>query len=290
MFMGIQLNHSKVQRQFKKRMGQANHFLITILIGLDEVGKGTVKKPDTLDVAWDPKDVKASVIRSREFALNSSLAWIIDNFDAYVQNCKRKPRLIEKKDLLSDLDCADRRVHDKFVVLFNRYKNRDQIKLYGALLALGIQWRNIKTHSEAKNILDEEYVKILSDNKDWYYSNFSHLVIDDALVHFNAHKSPSLKETTSIIKAVLSFIELVDVELIKELDSERYLSELFEEHFSIEEKQKNKRVLFMTLTKERQKSLVKNILLSNGYTYTDGSDGLEIDDEFLNKYLIAPIK
>jgi hypothetical protein len=41
-------------------MGQANHFLITILIGLDEVGKGQVKKPETLDVCWNPKDVKAT--------------------------------------------------------------------------------------------------------------------------------------------------------------------------------------------------------------------------------------
>lgn len=288
--MGIQLIHSKVQRLFKKKMGQANHFLITILIGLDEVGKGMVKKPGSLDAAWDPKDTKASVIRSREFALNSSLVWIIDNFDAYVQNCKRKPRLIEKKDLLSDLDSADRRVNDKFVVLFNRYKSSNQISLYGALLALGIQWRNIATHSEAKNVLDEEFVKILLDNNEWYYTNFCHLVIDDALDHFNAHKSPSLKETTSIIKAVLRFIELVDTELIRELDTERYLSELFEEHFSIEEKQKDKRALILTLTKERQKSMVKNILLSNGYTYTDGSDGFDIDDEFLNKYLTSPTK
>ena len=288
--MGIQLKHSKVQRQFKKRMGQANHFLITILIGLDQVGKGTVKKPDTLDVAWDPKDAKASVIRSREYALNSSLAWIIDNFDAYVQNCKRKPSLIEKKELLSALDSADRRVNDKFVVLFNRYRDREQIKLYGALLALGIQWRNITTHSEAKNVLDEEYVKILSDNKEWYYSNFSHLVIDDALVHFNAHKSPTLKETASIVKAVLRFVELVDTELIRELDNERYLSELFKDHFSVEEKQKDERCLILTLTKERQKSMVKNILFSNGYTYIDGPDGFEIDDEFLYKYLTVPIK
>ena len=288
--MGIQLKHSKVQRQFKKRMGQANHFLITILIGLDQVGKGTVKKPDTLDVAWDPKDAKASVIRSREYALNSSLAWIIDNFDAYVQNCKRKPSLIEKKELLSALDSADRRVNDRFVVLFNRYRDREQIKLYGALLALGIQWRNITTHSEAKNVLDEEYVKILSDNKEWYYSNFSHLVIDDALVHFNAHKSPTLKETASIVKAVLRFVELVDTELIRELDNERYLSELFKDHFSVEEKQKDERCLILTLTKERQKSMVKNILFSNGYTYIDGPDGFEIDDEFLYKYLTVPIK
>lgn len=288
--MGIQLKHSKVQRQFKKKMGQANHFLITILIGLDEVGKGVVKKPDTLDVAWDPKDVKASVIRSREFALNSSLAWIIDNFDAYVHNCKRKPRLIEKKELLSELDSADKRVNDKFVVLFNRYKSIDQIMLFGALLALGIQWRNVTTHSEAKNILDKDFEKILVDNKEWYYSNFSHLVIDDALDHFNTHKSPTLKETTSIIKAVLRFIELVDSELIKELDSERYLSELFEEHFSSDGNQKDQRCLFQTLTKERKKSLVKNILFSNGFTYVEGPEGYEIDDDFLRKYLAAPNK
>ena len=157
-------------------------------------------------------------------------------------------------------------------------------------MALGIQWRNVTTHSEAKNILDEDYVKILVDNKEWYYSNFSHLVIDDALDHFNTHKSPTLKETTSIIKAELRFIELVDSELIKELDSERYLSELFEEHFSSDGNQKDQKCLFQTLTKERKKSVIKNILLSNGYTYVVGPDGIEIDDEFLNKYLTAPIK
>ena len=88
----------------------------------------------------------------------------------------------------------------------------------------------------------------------------------------------------------MRFIELVDTELIRELDTERYLSELFEEHFSIEEKQKDKRALNLTLTKERQISMVKNILLSNGYTYADGSDGFDIDDEFLNKYLTYPTK
>jgi len=36
--------------------------------------------------------------------------------------------------------------------------------------------------------------------------------------------------------------------------------------------------------------MVKNILFSNGYTYIDGPDGFEIDDEFLYKYLTVPIK
>ena len=280
--MGFKLNHSVAQRQFKKRMGQANHFLITILIGLDEVSKGLVKKPDTLDVSWNPKDVKASAERSRVYALNSSLAWIIDNFDSYVQNCKRKPCLIENKKLSEELDSADRRVNDKFKVFFNRYTSNKDLRLYGALVALGIQWRNVTTHSEANNELDDEYEKILLDNKEWYSENFCHLDVDKALDSFKSHKNPTLKETTSIIKAVLRFVEIIDAELLKEIKDERFLSELFEKHY--QHGNDNKR-LFLNLSRERQISVVKNVLLNSGYVYDKEGEGFEVDEAFVNRYI-----
>ena len=280
--MGFKLNHSVAQRQFKKRMGQANHFLITILIGLDEVSKGLVKKPDTLDVSWNPKDVKAAAERSRVYALNSSLAWIIDNFDSYVQNCKRKPCLIENKKLSEELDSADRRVNDKFKVFFNRYTSNKDLRLYGALVALGIQWRNVTTHSEANNELDDEYEKILLDNKEWYSENFCHLDVDKALDSFKSHKNPTLKETTSIIKAVLRFVEIIDAELLKEIKDERFLSELFEKHY--QHGNDNKR-LFLNLSKERQISVVKNVLLNSGYVYDKEGEGFEVDEAFVNRYI-----
>ena len=280
--MGFKLNHSVAQRQFKKRMGQANHFLITILIGLDEVSKGQVKKPDTLDVCWNPKDVKASVERSRVYALNSSLAWIIDNFDSYVQNCKRKPCLIENKKLSEALDSADRRVNDKFKVLFNRYKSNGELRLYGALVALGIQWRNVATHSEANNELDDEYEEIMLNNKQWYNKNFCHLDVDKALDSFRAHKNPTLKETTSIIKAVLRFVEIIDAILLKEIHNERFLSELFEKHFS---QGRNNKSLFLNLSKERQITVVENVLLNSGYVYDKEGEGFEVDEAFVNRYI-----
>lgn len=280
--MGFKLNHSVAQRQFKKRMGQANHFLITILIGLDEVSKGLVKKPDTLDVSWNPKDVKASAERSRVYALNSSLAWIIDNFDSYVQNCKRKPCLIENKKLSEELDSADRRVNDKFKVFFNRYTSNKDLRLYGALVALGIQWRNVTTHSEANNELDDEYEKILLDNKEWYSENFCHLDVDKALDSFKSHKNPTLKETTSIIKAVLRFVEIIDAELLNEIKDERFLSELFEKHY--QHGNDNKR-LFLNLSRERQISVVKNVLLNSGYVYDKEGEGFEVDEAFVNRYI-----
>ncbi len=281
--MGYKLNHSVAQRQFKKRMGQANHFLITILIGLDEVGKGQVKKPEALDVCWNPKDVKATVERSRIYALNSSLAWIIDNFDSYIQNCKRKPCLIENKKLSEDLDSADRRVNDKFKVFYNRYKSNEELRLYGALVALGIQWRNVTTHSEANNELDDEYKGILLDNKQWYNENFCHIDVDKALERFKVHKNPTLKETTSIIKAVLRFVEIIDAELLKEIKSVRFLSDLFAKHY--QQGSEDKR-LFLNLSKERQISVVKNVLLNSGYVYDKDGGGFEVDEAFVNRYIV----
>lgn len=280
--MGFNLKHSVAQRQFRKKIGQANHFLITILIGLDEVNRGNVMKPETFDVSWNPKDVKASVMRSKAFVLNSSLAWAVDNFDSYVNNCKRKPSLIEDKELSKELDSADRRVNDKFRVFFDKFKTNDDLQLYAALVALGIQWRNVTIHSDADNVLDDEYVKILLDNKAWYYNNFCHLDIEEAMKRFNTHSNPTFKETTSIIKALLRFVEIIDGKLIKALDIERYLADLFDKHFSHNYKKKKQ---FLNLTKNRQLLLIGNILQNNGFVYINEQNGFEVDEVFLNKYL-----
>lgn len=280
--MGFKLNHSVAQRQFKKRMGQANHFLITILIGLDEVSKGLVKKPDTLDVCWNPKDVKASAERSRVYALNSSLAWIIDNFDSYVQNCKRKPSLIEDSEQRNALDSADRRVNEKFEVFYERYKTVGDLKLYGALIALGIQWRNVTTHSGGGNVLDNEYERILQENKDWYDNNFCHLDVDKAQESFKTRKNPSLKEVASIIKAVLRFVEIVDKELIKVIDIERYVKDLLDKHYPQESEERR---LFTNQTREHQISKIRQLLLNSGFVYEEGDGGLLVDNEFLMKFM-----
>ena len=280
--MGVILKHSVAWQQFKKKMGQANHFLITILIGLDEVGKGNVKKPDTLDVSWNPKDVKSSVLRSRKYVLNSSLAWVVDNFDSYVQNCKRKPCFIENASLSQALDSADRRVNDKFVVLFNKEIDNEDFKLYGALVALGIQWRNVTTHSEANNVLDNQYEDILLQNIDWYRENFCHLDVNKALDNFMAHKCPTLKETTSIIKAFLRFVEIIDSELVKEVVCERYLLDLFDKHYPAKSKSK---CMFLNHTIDKQLSEARTFLHSSGFSYENNNNGFEVDENFLKTYI-----
>lgn len=280
--MGLVLKKSLAYSQLKKRIGQANHFLITILVGLDEVSKGNAKKSATLDARWDPKDVKVSASRSRTYALNSSLAWIVDNFDSYVQNCKRKPSLIEDSDLRSALDSADRRVNEKFEVLYERYKTVGDLKLFGALIALGIQWRNVTTHSGGDNVLDNEYERILQENKDWYINNLCHFDVDIAQESFNKRRNPSLKEVASIIKAVLRFVEIVDKELIKEIDIERYVIDLLDKHYP---QGSTDRRLFTNQTREHQLCKIKQLLLNSGFVDEGGDGGLLVDNEFLVKYM-----
>ena len=72
--------NSRAYKKFKTEVGQANHFLITIIIGLDAVEDGAQKK-ESFNTTWNPRNVKASVGRSRHYAIKSALAWIVDNQD-----------------------------------------------------------------------------------------------------------------------------------------------------------------------------------------------------------------
>lgn len=47
-------------KKFKREIGQANHFLITILVGLEGVKSGRIEKNIEFDVAWNSQSVIAS--------------------------------------------------------------------------------------------------------------------------------------------------------------------------------------------------------------------------------------
>lgn len=144
MIMALKLQISSSRRYFKKRLGQANHFLITILVGLDGIIKDDITLSPEFSTSWNPKNKENSAKRSAKFALNSALAWAIDNLDAYFIMCHQKPTLFEDQTLIDDMSKAGRHVHDKFIAIY-RYlerKGAESIKPYAALVGLAIQWRN----------------------------------------------------------------------------------------------------------------------------------------------------
>ena len=95
----IGLKYSYALKEFKSLAGQSNHFLITILIGLDAVENGDAEKSDDFKTSWNPKNVTSSARRSRMFSINATLAWLIDAFDSYVIIGNRSPKIIQDENL-----------------------------------------------------------------------------------------------------------------------------------------------------------------------------------------------
>src|SRR5690554_4101596 len=100
----LELKHTPALNHFKDLIGQTNHYLITILIGLEGVRDGSVTKGDSFNVTWNPKSVEDSAKRSRRFARNSALSWAIDALDAYMGFLGKKPFCISDSGFLKEIE------------------------------------------------------------------------------------------------------------------------------------------------------------------------------------------
>ena len=257
-----QIKVSPARRHFKQRIGQINHFLITILVGLDGVKKGTCELPEEFRTTWNPQNVDRSAERSTRFALDATLSWAIDNLDSYFIETVRKPSIIEDPNFEAKYNGAERSVNKRFEVFLEKAATKDgDVYKYAALVALSIQWRNNLVHFAAKNKLDPEYDSFLRENKDLYAGDeFRHLDIEKALQSFGPDdEHPSFKEVTSMIHAIHKFVEHVDRALLSELDVERYKKDLLEKHFLENKKaqmkvnnysEKRREVFFQTLFRQ----------------------------------------
>ena len=267
----LYLNISKPRKDVKKILGQANHFLITILVGLNYVEKNDVALPADFSTSWNPKDKSRSVARSREYALNASLAWAVDCLDAYFSKINKSPKLLEDTDVINEIDGAGRSVYKSFDILSKYFisgkSGKDDFLLYKSFVDLAIQWRNNTTHYNAENPIERESEKFLLEKAELIEKEFCGLKIGEALKHFNDGDSPTFKEVTSLIRAIHNYIEILDQYLLSRLDVKRYAYEILNKFFS----KKTRRRSYPTLTERRRDMKIKNIL--QGWAFSDEKTG-----------------
>lgn len=120
------MSHSLYYRMFKREVGQANHFLITMMVGLDAVNHGA-KKEEDLHACWNPKNVNSSVIRSKQYAIKASLAWTVDNIDMYLRLCNREPRLYGEEESIK-IAQTKHSVYNKFKCVTDMHSEVDSCK------------------------------------------------------------------------------------------------------------------------------------------------------------------
>lgn len=222
---------SNAFKKFKKEMGQANHFLITILIGLDAVSDGARKK-ESFKTTWDPKDVDNSVERSRLFAIKSSLAWTVDNVDMYFKLIRRKPTLIGLNDKC--FNDAGYSVYAKFNCFNSKYSQISDNKK--AFVDLIINWRNNTIHYDVSNNIQI--------NSKYYFENS--VVFDKDLAKYNLDakgmldrfydgKIPTFKECATLISMTIQYISQLDEIIMSEINQIEFINNLLFESFNTNE-------------------------------------------------------
>lgn len=280
------IKRSRALKNFKELIGQNNHFLITILVGLDGISKNQVEIDPEFSTSWNPKSKNDSVSRSRLFAIKATLSWCIDALDAYFTLANRNPKLIQDEDFRQSLSKAGNFVSMKFDAFKKHLDNCALVE--AALVELALKWRNRLVHHFADNDVTSKCRRTLIENKDYIKSTFRGLEVDLLLCNFDKKgEVPKFKEITSFIQATILFISAVDEILINKLNLEQYCHEVIKNHLSdCEDSKERIRRLDNIWSKdfETKKRILISILCNNGFILVPETRLNCVSDELIIKY------
>lgn len=290
--MSFYLLRSPARREFKKHLGNANHLIITALVGLDAIEKGLVTTiPEEFRATWAPQDQAASSQRSRRLILDMALIRCVDSLDLYIRHANRKPFLIQSSEIKSKLDGKGLSVYERFEILEDHYTSID--KKLSSLVALMITWRNRAAHSDADKEVPKDYKNYIRDNTEAIKEKFRGLDSLALLERYDDQKDPRFKEVASFIHSTQLYVEELEQSLFQSVCPERFLRELIWKIISKGKASDHHRKQLLTsiwgkshLNKERA---IKRFLELQGLSFVkpeDKENFLFFDNGFLEKMFL----
>jgi|AGTN01.2.fsa_nt_gi hypothetical protein len=245
------------KKDFKERFGQANHFLITALVGIDGIHSGIIKeKPESFKTSWNPKDSKRSADRTRIFILKSFLGWAVESLEMYLTELNRKPKLLESETFTSLYSKAGQSVYKKTTFI------ADEIKvdpILTALMEVLITWRNHIFHYDIDNEIRESSMNCLLEKSEEVKTRFSGLEINQLKSTWKQGGDFTFKETASLIKATQDFVSSIDSYVLAHLDYLKYYIEITKKYFDNNHASKTRYVSF----NKEKKGKYLQVLLQN---------------------------
>ena len=270
--------NSRAFRKFKTEIGQANHFLITIMVGLDAVEDGA-KKRESFNTTWNPENKTASVTRSKHYAIKSALAWTVDNLDMYLRLCNREPRLYSDSESAEIADTGHS-IYKKFRCVIDNHKELTPDKF--SYVDLLICWRNNTVHFDAENQLMHNSLNYFKNiPADDVVINKYHLDVLQMLDRFNRGECPTFKETATLISMTIHFVEELDSILLRDIDQYRFLE--ISLYKLVKSKKETSVFSFRNSTPEKRKKKLKQLFVTAGVSeefYNE--DGERFLDEVVN--------
>jgi hypothetical protein len=262
--MHLALETSSPRRAFKRSLGQANHFLITILVGLDAIETGTARQRQGMPASWNPQNPAQSAARSRGFAARAAFTLLFDCIDAYTWDILAEPTVVQCEANRTTLEkAADSKARFEELARLVGQKGSSA----WALLNLGRAWRHRLIHTRSDAAPSGGGVAALRKNKGVIKEDYAGLDIE-RLQKSLVSGEPHMKETTAMIRAGHLFVEAVDRNLLTNIDLSDYAREALSSHLrplNLSERKIRASNLWGQ-DRERRLRTVLNILRSQGMT------------------------
>lgn len=225
----LSINRTPARVNFKKNAGQNNHFLITVLVGLDAVREQKATLNEEFSTSWKPADIPRSALRSREYALITSLAWITDLIDVYRKRLQSLDSVFDE-EFPTRVNRIDGRANRLSAVASALELPATDARLLVVLLA--IKWRNTIVHSDADTRVGSSLrAHLLSAGKEISEAHRG-LDIERSLSSFESGNPPTFKEVASFISAAQGLVEALDAAAVSKMDIEQYAESTLATYFA----------------------------------------------------------
>lgn len=273
------IKRSIARSAFKEMLGQANHFLITILVGLNGVRSGRVGLDPEFSTSWAPHNTIRSADRSRQFVLDLALIRAVDSVDAYMMMCRRQPRVIKDENFAKEMDGSGQRISRRLEIFCEHLG--EPLPEVLSFLRLSVEWRNRMVHSLAPGNFSNKDSKILLDGDNFFRSNFSGLIIRDLLARYDAREHPSFKEAAAVIRVAHMVVELFDNKIISGMDVAEYLDEAIRLFFTGNSEGGAERACGKVWGSEKKIQKINKILMLVGVSQGVEGQGKIVPDSYV---------
>ena len=194
--------HSEALHVLLRDIGEAVFALNTAVVGLDAVEKGH-KKPETLDISWQPRNRKIAARTSRKFIVESVMihaSEAIYQFTLALSKLNRfEPARAQWK--------SNTNTSEKISTICATVLDKDDY-LTPAVVLL-VHWRNRIVHASSNANLKHHERQVLLKNRAIIYDRYRGLDISELLIHFEARR-PTLKDASSLIAMTINLARKMD--------------------------------------------------------------------------------
>lgn len=204
--------HSEALHVLLRDIGEAVFALNTAVVGLDAVEKGH-KKPETLDISWQPRDRKIAARTSRKFIVESVMihaSEAIHQFTLALSKLSRfEPARAQWKGNTS--------TSEKISTICAAVLDRDDYLVPAVVLL--VHWRNRIVHASSNAKLKHHERQALLKNRAIICDRYKGLDISELLRHFEAQR-PTLKDASSLIAMTINLARKMDHAMQQNLSKE----------------------------------------------------------------------